>query len=84
MSVHANEILGNSIYNNVSKGIQLLNGANDNQLPQLIVVAQSGSTILNGSFVGFSGIQYRLEFFNNPVCDPDGGGAGRRNAVDRH
>jgi CSLREA domain-containing protein len=86
-----NAILGNSIINTDSLGINLSNdgvtpndpgdtdtGPNNLQnFPVLTTASKSGSSInINGTLNGAANSTYRVEFFANDACDPSGYGEG--------
>jgi hypothetical protein len=65
-----NSILENSIYNNNSNGIQLINNGNDDQeVPTIIAATTMGNfiTITAAAPDNPSGTTFRLEFFLNQV-----------------
>jgi parallel beta-helix repeat protein len=74
-----NSILGNSIHDNGSLGIELTNGANDNQAaPVLTSAATSPSgTTISGTLQSVAGTTFRVEFFANAAADPSGYGEGQ-------
>jgi hypothetical protein len=87
-----NAILGNSIFSNLSLGIDLAavgnvlpndagdadTGANNLQnYPLLTSVSTSaGGTTIAGTLNSAPGTTFRIEFFANSVCDPSGHGEG--------
>jgi CSLREA domain-containing protein len=81
-----NSILGNSIFANGvatqagGAGIQLDNGANNNQqFPVLTSVLPSGSgTVISGTLASTPNSNFRIELFDNDVPDPSGFGQGQR------
>lgn len=70
-----NAILSNQIFQNDGLGIELVNGANNNQpAPQL--TAASGANRVQGTLTAAALTTYRIQFFANAVCDPLGAGEG--------
>jgi len=71
-------ILGNSIFENGSLGIELANGGNNNQAAPVLNSASSNNcvTTLEGSLNSNINTTYRLEFFSNMALDPSGNGEG--------
>jgi hypothetical protein len=73
-------ILGNAIFENAGLGISLLSGGNHLQpAPKITSVTTSGGTTtvkarLSGSAPS---TQFRVELYQNPVCDPSGAGEGK-------
>ena len=69
-----NSILGNSIYYNDGQGIDLVNGANDNQAAPVLTAAYapSGATIALGTITTTPNATVRVEFFANAAGDPEG------------
>lgn len=66
-----NAIIGNSIFNNVGKGINLTNNANDLQQGPTITSVTTCCNDTNFAVVGVAPVlpaasNFRLEFFNNP------------------
>jgi len=71
-----NAILGNSIYGNTDRGIDLSN-IEEQPVPTLLSATNNGSsTTVEGIVSGTTGV-YRLEFFANPTCDGSGSGEGK-------
>lgn len=71
---YANSIRGNSIHDNAGLGIDLANGANNNQAaPVLTAAFSSGSvTVVAGTLTSTPNATFRLEFFANAAADPEG------------
>jgi hypothetical protein len=70
-----NGILANSIFLNGGLGIELLNGANNNQpAPQL--TSATGANRVEGSLSAAPLTTYMIQFFANEFCDPSGFGEG--------
>jgi hypothetical protein len=68
-------ILGNSIHDNASLGINLASGANDNQAaPVLLAATSSGTgTAIAGTLAAYPNSAFRVEFFSNPSAAPGQG-----------
>jgi len=73
-----NLISKNSFYDN-HKGIVLEGGSNLGQSAPVLTSVKSlnGSTTVEGTISGNSSSTYKLEFFNNPLCDGDHLGEGK-------
>jgi hypothetical protein len=77
-SGNGNRIVANSIYDNVGKGIALVEGNNGRAEPQLFSAAlEDGTTDIVGSVSGAPGRMYYLELFSNPACDATESGEGK-------
>jgi hypothetical protein len=64
-----NSILGNSIHDNGGLGIDLGNGANDNQAVPVLtsVVGTATSPTIGGTLTSVANTTFRIEFFANPL-----------------
>lgn len=64
-----NQILGNSIFDNVLSGIFLSNGGNDNQPAPVITSATTSccTITVSGTFTARPNTQYTIEFFLNDI-----------------
>jgi hypothetical protein len=75
---NGNSVLANSIDSNGGLGINLLNGANDEQAaPEITSVLTFFQTTIQGTISGSPSTGYRIEVFSGPDCDPSGSGEGR-------
>ena len=74
-----NGILGNAIFANTRLGIELGQGANNNQsFPDLTGVFTTGSsTVIQGTLDSSPSTLFRIEFFANDMPDPSGFGQGQ-------
>jgi streptogramin lyase len=74
-------ILGNSIHNNNSLGIDLnsANNANDNQAAPVLTLASnsSSSTTVSGTLTSVANTTFRIEFFSNHGLDASGNAEGQ-------
>ena len=73
-------VRGNFMWGHNARGIQLLNGANNNQAaPQLAWADVHGNRLaVAGTLTSAPNTTYTLEFFANPVCHPSGFGEGKQ------
>ncbi|MGH7786304.1 MAG: hypothetical protein ACRERC_05520 [Candidatus Binatia bacterium] len=67
-----NAILTNSISSNGGPGIELINGANNNQ-PAPLLTSASGANRVIGTLNAAPMVTYVIQFFANANCDPAGG-----------
>jgi hypothetical protein len=74
-----NLISRNSISGNVTGGISLGTGANNNQSAPVLLDGESGSngTVISGTLASAPLTTYTIELFSNAVCDSSGSGQGR-------
>jgi hypothetical protein len=69
-------ILSNSIFNNASLGISLLDGANNNQAAPVITSASTNGGV-QGTLNSAPNTAYTIQIFGNQACDPSGFGEGQ-------
>jgi len=76
---NGNLISANSIDDNTLLGIELDDGANNNQAAPVLATAtnDSSGTQVTGSLTSTPGKTFAVEFFASPACDPLGSGEGR-------
>ena len=74
-----NTILGNSIHDNAGLGIDLSNGADEDQTAPVLTFAATTRTglTIHGTLSSTPNSMFRLEFFSNPSPDPFGYGEGQ-------
>jgi CSLREA domain-containing protein len=78
-SLH-NKLSENLINNNVSLGIDLVDGANANQATPVLALADASSstdTHIVGTLTSTASTAFHIEFFASPTCDQPGTGEGR-------
>src|SRR4029453_1293752 len=69
-------ILTHQIYRTVGLGIDLINGANNNQ-PAPLLASAAGLNHVVGTLTAAPSTAYRIQFFANAVCDASGAGEGQ-------
>ncbi|MGE0520187.1 MAG: hypothetical protein AB7P78_14435 [Candidatus Binatia bacterium] len=74
---NGNAMLSNSIHHNAGLGIELVNGANNNQpAPQLTGASGAQATRVQGTLNAAPLTAYHIQFFANTRCDLSGFGEG--------
>jgi titin len=73
-----NAIQQNSIFSSGNLGIELLNGANNNQAaPVLTAVTSDGSSTITGTLNSAPDTSFTVDLYANAVCNPSGYGEGQ-------